>query len=110
MKEFFERDLVNLEENLEARLPNASENLEGGDIKLKFRLKIVELMDSINQELKRGKDKRAQQDKMIELLIMQGTRPSSSTMKLTKVNMPSTFSRFGKARKVKDFFVEMDNY
>ena len=35
--------------------------------------------------------------------MMQGARPSSSTKKLAKVNMPSTFSRLGKARKVKEF-------
>jgi hypothetical protein len=47
---------------------------------------------------------------MIELLMMQRARLSSSTKKLAKVNMPSTFSWFGKARKVKDFLLEMDNY
>ena len=41
---------------------------------------------------------------------MQGARPFSSTKKLAKVNMPSTFSGFGKARKVKEFLFEMDNY
>ena len=41
---------------------------------------------------------------------MQGPRPSSSTKKLAKVNMPSTFSGLGKARKVKEFLLEMDNY
>ena len=42
--------------------------------------------------------------------MMQGARPSSSTKKLAKVNMPSTFSGLGKARKVKEFLLEMDNY
>jgi hypothetical protein len=35
---------------------------------------------------------------MIELLMMQGARPSFSTKKLAKVNMPSTFPGLGKAR------------
>ena len=47
---------------------------------------------------------------MIDLLMMQGARSSSSTKKLAKVNMPSTFSGLGKARKVKEFLLEMDNY
>src|ERR1700738_1744885 len=110
VEESRERDPVNLEENSEARIPNAPENLEGGDVGLKFQLKMLEFMDSVNQELKRGKEERARQDKMIELLMMQGTRPSSSTKKLAKVNMPSTFSGLGKARKVKEFLLEMDNY
>ena len=42
--------------------------------------------------------------------MMQGARPSSSTKKLANVNMPSTFSGLGKARKVKEFLLEMDNY
>jgi hypothetical protein len=79
--------------------------LEGGDVGLKFQLKMVEFMASVNQELKRGKDKRVRQNKMIKLLMMQGARPSSSTKKLAKVNMPSTFSGFGKARKVKEFLL-----
>ena len=41
---------------------------------------------------------------------MQGARPSPSTKKLAKVNMPSTFPRLGKARRVKEFLLEMDNY
>ena len=110
VEESLERDPANLKENLEARLPNAPESLEGGDVGLKFQLKMLEFMDSVNQELKRGKEERARQDKMIELLMMQGARPSSSTKKLAKVNMPSTFSGLGKARKVKEFLLEMDNY
>ena len=55
---------VNLEENSKARLPNAPENLEGGDVGLKFQLKMLEFMDSMNQELKREKDKRAQKSKL----------------------------------------------
>ena len=56
---------------------------------------MLEFMDSMRQEIKRGKEEKARQDKMIELLMMQGARPSSSTKKLAKVNMPSTFSRLG---------------
>ena len=70
-----ERGLENLQENSGARLPNAPESLEGGDVGLKFQLKMLEFMDSVNQELKRGKDERARQDKMIELFMMQGARP-----------------------------------
>jgi hypothetical protein len=55
---------------LKARLPNAPGNLEGGDVGLKFQLKMIEFMDSMNQVLKRGKNERAHQDKMIELLMM----------------------------------------
>ena len=110
VEESLEKDPKNLEENLGARLPNAPESLEGGDVGLKFQLKMLEFMDSVNQELKRGKDKNAHQDKMIELLMTQGARPSSSTKKLAKVNMPNTFSELGKAKKVKEFLLEMDNY
>jgi hypothetical protein len=110
VEESLERGPKNLEENSGARLPNTPESLEGGDVGLKFQLKMLEFMDSVNQELKRGKDERAHQDKMIELLMTQGTRPSSSTKKLAKVNMPSTFSGLGKARKVKEFLLEIDNY
>jgi hypothetical protein len=102
VEESLERGSENLEENSRARLPNVPESLEGGDVGLKFQLKMLEFMNSVNQELKRGKDERARQDKMIELVMMQGARPSSLTKKLAKVNMPSTFSGLGKARKVKD--------
>ena len=71
---------------------------------------MLEFMDSMRQEIKCGKEERARQDKMIELLMMQGARPSSATKKLAKANMPSTFSGLGKARKVKEFLLEMDNY
>jgi hypothetical protein len=43
---------------------------------------------------------------MIELLMMQGGRPSSSTKKLAKLNMPKMFSGLGKARRVKEFLLE----
>ena len=67
---------------------------------------MLEFMDSVNQELKHGKDERAREDIIIKLLIMQGIRPSSST----KVNMPSIFSGLRKTRKVKEFLLKMDNY
>jgi hypothetical protein len=41
---------------------------------------------------------------------MQGVRPSSSTKKLANVNMPSMLLGLGKASKVKEFVLEMDNY
>jgi hypothetical protein len=66
--------------------------LEGGDVGLKFQLKMIEFMDSMNQVLKRGKNERAHQDK-----VGQG--------KYAKYVF-----EVGKARKVKDFLLEMDNY
>ena len=59
MKESFERDPAKLKYNLEVRLPNASKNLEGSDVGLKFQLKMLEFMTFINQELKHSKKKRA---------------------------------------------------
>jgi hypothetical protein len=47
---------------------------------------------------------------MIKLFMMQGARFFSSTKKLAKVNMPSTFSRLGKAKNVKEILLEIDNY
>jgi hypothetical protein len=41
---------------------------------------------------------------------MQGVRSSSVTKKLVGVNMSSTLSGFGKASKVNEFVLEMDNY
>ena len=41
---------------------------------------------------------------------MQVARPSSSTKKLAKINMPSILSQLGKASKVKTFELKMDNY
>ena len=81
-----------------------------GDVGLSFQFKMLEFMDSMRQEIKCEKEEKAQQDKMIKLLMMQGARPSSSTKKLAKVNMPSTFFGLGTARKVKEFLFEMDNY
>ena len=110
VEESLQRDASNDQGNSEARLPDPPVNLETGDVGLSFQLKMLEFMDSMRQEIKRGKEERARQDKMIELLMMQGARPSSSTKKLAKVNMPSTFSELGRARKVKEFLLEMDNY
>ena len=100
----------NLEENLGARLPNATKSLEGGDVGWKFQFKIAEFMDSMTQKLKHGKDERACQHKMIKLFMMQGARPSFLTKKLAKVNMSSTFLGVCKAKKVKKIILEMDNY
>lgn len=47
------------------------------DVGLKFQLKMFKFLDSMNQKLKHGKNKRAGQDKIMELLMMQGDRPSS---------------------------------
>jgi hypothetical protein len=47
---------------------------------------------------------------MVKPLIMQGARFSSWTKKLAKVNMPSILSGLGKASKVKEFVLEIDNY
>ena len=57
MKEFIGRALEILE-NAVARLPNAPINLESGDVALKFQLKVLEYMDSMNQELKCDKEER----------------------------------------------------
>ncbi len=46
---------------------------------------------------------------MVEPLIMQGARLSSWTKNLAKANMPSILSGLGKASKVKEFVLEMDN-
>jgi hypothetical protein len=42
---------------------------------------------------------------MIELLMIQGARPFSSTKKLPNVNKPNTFSGLGKAKKVKEIML-----
>ena len=41
---------------------------------------------------------------------MHNTKPSSSTKKLVKLIISCTFFEFGKARKVKEFLLKMDNY
>ena len=110
VEESLERDPTNLKENMEARLPNAPESLQCGIVGLKFQFKMREFMDSVIQEFKRGKQKMARQDKIIELLMMQGARPSSSTKKLAKVNMPNIFSRLGKTRNgQRKCVLELDN-
>ena len=93
-----------------ARLPEPPHGVANQEPDMSFQLRMLEFMDNVNRELKRGKKERARQDKLIEHLMMQGSKPSSSTKKLAKVNMPSTFSGLGKARKVKEFLLEMDNY
>jgi hypothetical protein len=55
MEESIERTLINLEENPGAILPNASKSLEICYVGLRFQLKKLEFMDSMNQELKCGK-------------------------------------------------------
>ena len=45
---------------------------------------------------------------IIKLLMVQGARPSS-TKKIAKINMPSTFSGLGKTRKVNEFLLKIDN-
>ena len=101
MDEPFERAHANFEESLGFRLPNAPKSFENGDVGLKSQLGVHKFMNFLNQNLKTGKDKKAQDEKMIELLMMQGVRLSSSTKKLAKVYMPSTFLRFGKEDKMK---------
>jgi hypothetical protein len=85
------RDPANLEKHSVARLRNATKSLEGGDVGLKFKLKMLEFMDSVNQEFKCDKVKRVQKNKMIELPMMQSVRPSLLTKKLSKVNIFNTF-------------------
>ena len=47
------------EEHLGTSLLNPLENLESSDVGLNFQLKMLEFMDSMNQEIKLGKEKRA---------------------------------------------------
>jgi hypothetical protein len=51
MGESIERTSANLKENLGARLPNAPMSLESCNVGFKFQLKMLEFMDSLNQEL-----------------------------------------------------------
>lgn len=62
----------------------------------------------MNKKFKCGKHERARLDKMIKLLMMQGVRPSS-TKKLAKVYMPSTFCGLDKTKNMKDLMLGMDN-
>ena len=64
VEESLQRDASNDQGNLEARLPDPPVNLETGDVGLSFQLKMLEFMDSMRQEIKRGKEERARQDKM----------------------------------------------
>jgi hypothetical protein len=59
MGEFIERTLANLKESLGARLPNSPMSLESCDVGLTFQLKMLEFMDSMNQEFLVGKEVRA---------------------------------------------------
>lgn len=102
IEESLERAPAYFKENLGTRLQNAYKSLVSSNVRLKFQLKMLEFLNFMNQELKRGKNKRVRQCKIIELLTMQSARPSSSTKKLAKTNMPSTFSSLGKARKRKE--------
>ena len=81
-----------------------------GDVGLKFEFKMLEFVDFVNLEFKHDKDKRAQQDKMIELFMMQNAISSSPTNRLAKVNMPSSFMGLGKAKKIKNILLKIDNY
>jgi hypothetical protein len=65
MGESIERTLANLKESLGARLPNAPMSLESGDVGLTFQLKMLEFMDSMNQELQVGKEVRADKSKWL---------------------------------------------
>jgi hypothetical protein len=51
MEESIERTPANLNENLGARSPNAPMSLESCDVGFTFQLKMLEFMDSMNQEL-----------------------------------------------------------
>ena len=110
VEEILQRSASNNKKNLGARLLDPLVNLEIGDVRLNFHLKMLEFMNFVNQEIKCGKEKRARQEKVIELLIMQGTRSSSLTKKLAKANMPSTFFGFDKVKKVIELLLEMDRY
>jgi hypothetical protein len=51
MGEFIERTPVKIKESLGARLPNVPMSLESWDVRLTFQLRMLELMDSMNQVL-----------------------------------------------------------
>jgi hypothetical protein len=63
MGEAIERTPANFTESLGARLPNAPSSLESCDVGLTFQFKMVEYMDSMNQELQVGKEVRADKTK-----------------------------------------------
>jgi len=70
MEEFIERTIEDLKENSGAILPNVHERMDSGDVRLKIQLKMLEFMYSMDQIPKCGNHKKAQQDKMIKVLIM----------------------------------------
>jgi hypothetical protein len=65
MGEFIEKTPANLKETLGARLPNAPMSLETCDVGLTFQLKMLEFVDSMNQELLVGKEVRADKTKWL---------------------------------------------
>jgi hypothetical protein len=65
MGEFIERTPANLKESLGARLPNAPISLKSCDVRLTFQLKMLEFVDSMNQELLVGKEVRADKTKSL---------------------------------------------
>jgi hypothetical protein len=65
MGESIERTLANLKESLGARLTNAPMTLESCDVGLTFQLKMLEFVDSMNQELLVGKELRADKTKWL---------------------------------------------
>jgi hypothetical protein len=67
MGEFIEKTPANLKETLGARLPNAHMSLETCDVGLTFQLKMLEFVDSMNQELLVGKEVRADKSKWLSL-------------------------------------------
>ena len=68
VEESLQKDPANLKKYSSARLLNAPKNLEIGDVEI--QLKMFEFVDSVNQKLKRGKEGRGRQDKVIELLML----------------------------------------
>ena len=65
MGEFIERTPANLKESLGARLLNAPMSFESCDVGLTFQLKILEFVDSMNQEFLVGKEMRADKSKWL---------------------------------------------
>jgi hypothetical protein len=61
--ESIERTPTNLKESLGARLPNSAMRLESCDVGLTLQLKMLEFMESMNQELQVGKEVRADNTK-----------------------------------------------
>ena len=63
MGEFIKWTPASLKESLGARLPYTPMRLESCDVGSTFQLKILEFMDSMNQELQVGKEMRADKTK-----------------------------------------------